>query len=288
MMRKTCFWAGVTIGLAPVATAYDWTGFYIGAEAGGGWSEAEFEPVEGQAVIGNVSNVIIPGRGIVVVPGMAPDQPTASGSGNDFGGGLIAGFNYQTGRFVLGFEGAYGLGSLDVTAVSTIRMPATILTAASDVVLTRRFEGDWNASLSLKAGYAFGDMLVYASGGVAFSDGEVTATDSFAITPGPAAGGDDIGPIVGYPSTTGTVTRSKSLTGWSLGAGVDYALSDTMVLGLSYRHTEFEETFDTSMTTPEGALTGPGIGPSVTTGDDDLTLTDDRVSLRLTFKLGRS
>lgn len=285
MFAKTWVLAGAALGLAPAAAAADWTGFYIGAEAGGGRGEAHFGPADGEVSVAQVSNIVVAGSGLVVVPGVLIENVGASADDTGFGGSVVAGFNYQAGGFVFGIEGDYSAGSIEATSVQTFTLPQTVLTAASDVVLTRRFRSDWSASLRLRAGYAFGDALIYATGGVAFSDGDVSATDSYAITPGPGAF-TDIGPVYGYPSTTATVTQSKSLTGWSLGAGIDYALSDTMVLGLSYRHTEFDESFDTAMTTPMPAMANNAQGPSVTSGDDNLSLTDDRVSLRLTFKLG--
>jgi outer membrane immunogenic protein len=74
----------------PVARAYNWSGCYIGAEAGGAWGRSGIEAV---TVIGNA-------------PPAAPGLPFT----NDFSlsGALVGGTtgcNYQTGNWVFGTEG---------------------------------------------------------------------------------------------------------------------------------------------------------------------------------------
>jgi hypothetical protein len=69
----------VTAPLAPAGAAYDWSGFYAGVHAGGSWADNEFFDVNA---------------------GFDAAVFTAAGV---FGGGQI-GFNWQTGRWVLGAE----------------------------------------------------------------------------------------------------------------------------------------------------------------------------------------
>lgn len=299
-MRGLFAWTAaiLTAASAPALAAESWTGFYIGAEAGATWSDADMAPTDPAVVLGQVSNVVAPGRGVVVVPGRSDPRPAISASDDGFNGGVFAGYDFQfDGGFVLGIEGAIGTGGMEASGSYAFTVPATVLTAASTVTLTRAFESDWTASINLKAGFVTGDALIYATGGVAFSEGTLSAIDSFPITAGPGAtsGGitTDIGPIVGYPSTSGSARASKSLTGWTAGAGVDYALGGGLTIGLVYRHTEFSDTeFATAISTTAatlnrvGTTTVGGIGNSIATSNDRLELSEDRVSLRVAWRFG--
>jgi outer membrane immunogenic protein len=73
----------------------------------------------------------------------------------------------------------------------------------------------WFGSVSAKAGFAVDRVLVYGTGGVAFA-GIETSQDSIE-----------------------TFARTHTNVGWTLGAGVDYALTDQFVVGAQYRYYDF-------------------------------------------------
>jgi outer membrane immunogenic protein len=77
---------------APVAM-YNWTGFYVGGQAGGGWSSSQTTIVQGGTNFpaGYVNNTI---------------------NANGFLGGGYAGFNYQINQFVIGIDGDYSWADL--------------------------------------------------------------------------------------------------------------------------------------------------------------------------------
>jgi outer membrane immunogenic protein len=117
---------------APPAAYYNWTGFYIGANAGWGWGgSVEADPVTG----GGVARIHAHG-------------PTAGGE---------AGFNYQMGSVVLGAE-----GSLDWMNVNGVDVGCGFGT------LTCHGHNTWFASVVGRAGYALDGLLIYAKGGVAW------------------------------------------------------------------------------------------------------------------------
>jgi outer membrane immunogenic protein len=74
---------------------------------------------------------------------------------------------------------------------------------------------DWLADIRAKAGYGYDRFLVYAAGGVSFADVNIYAR--------PKAGG---------------FSRSKTATGWNIGAGLDYAVTDNVVLGVEYKYAD--------------------------------------------------
>jgi outer membrane immunogenic protein len=131
-----------------------------------------------------------------------------------FMGGLQAGYNMQMGSFVAGFEvdGTW-LGSDG----DSTREGAMSIEAGSD----------WLSSARLRLGYATGDMLLYATGGVALGDIDLAVSQG-AI--------ED--------------SMSQTLVGYAVGGGVEYKLTDSWIARVEALHYGFsEEKFDTSLGT---------------------------------------
>lgn len=207
--------ADLPVYTEPVAQAYiapagfSWTGFYVGVDAGYGIgrsdAEADFD--------------------------IDDDDPEAEGPLADVavtvgdwwsGGGLLGlnvGYQYQFGMFVLGAELAAAYTGIDGEDRLTIDVatPGGVFNAeaflATDV--------SWLATARLKAGVAIDRGLVYAIGGVAFADVENS---------------------IGFDISAGDTDRSDRWangdwqTGWTLGAGLQYALTDAWILGVEYQH----------------------------------------------------
>lgn len=118
------------------------------------------------------------------------------------GGGQV-GFNYQIGQFVLGVEGDMSWsgisGSSNVGAVGF----------NTDV--------DWTATLTGRAGIAFDRWLVYGKGGVAWA-ADKYSTNFYSIP---------------------TIELSQTRTGWTAGAGVEYAFAQQWTAKLEYNYMDF-------------------------------------------------
>ena len=88
----------------PVVQVFSWTGFYIGGNAGWGWTN----------------------RSGTFTTALGADPFTVSNNG--FLGGAQLGYNWQTGPFVLGaeadFQGTAASGSLNASAGPTISATA--------------------------------------------------------------------------------------------------------------------------------------------------------------------
>ena len=82
---------------------------------------------------------------------------------------------------------------------------------------------NWLASLNGRLGIAYDRALFYAIGGAAWGQGSVT------VTPG----------ILLFPPSLPPVSRTANLSGWDVGAGVEYAFDPRWVGRLEYRYYNF-------------------------------------------------
>jgi len=133
---------------APPPPAYDWTGFYVGAQAGFGWGSPEFD-----------------------VAGTAPSYlQNFWYSDGGFGGGMIGG-NYEFGKshIVLGLQGDFNGGSLKGSNTD-------IVYGAGHTAKLSEF-GTGNARLGFAlVGTGWDRMLLYVLGGAAYGNPSQTLT----------------------------------------------------------------------------------------------------------------
>ncbi len=115
---------------------YNWTGFYIGINGGGGWGSSEWSAFTGTSSA-DVSGAVIGGT---------------------------AGYNWQTGPVVFGLEGDLDWSSM---AGSTALAPCTTSCETSN---------SWLATTRGRIGYAFDRILPYVTGGAVFGDVQASPT----------------------------------------------------------------------------------------------------------------
>jgi len=123
------------VPMPAIVPVYNWTGFYIGANLGGAWSNVDLKGnFSGAHWSTNNSNFIIGGQ---------------------------FGYNYQIGQFVLGAE--FDFDWADGSKTSNFR--ATALGPLQATV-----DSNWIMTLAARFGYAANNWLFYAKAGGAWSE----------------------------------------------------------------------------------------------------------------------
>ena len=153
---------------APIVAAapiFTWTGFYVGVNAGYGWSNDDFDAFD------------------------AADVDDDGG----FVGGAQVGYNYQIGSFVVGLEGDIQYADFGAEGAFDFDGDGDDDTFESS---------DWFGTVRARAGVAFGQALIYATGGFAFAD---------------------------------------DATGWTVGGGLEYAFTNNLSAKIEGLYVNFEE-----------------------------------------------
>lgn len=152
-----------------VQSVYNWTGFYIGINGGGAFGKTTGD-----------------------------ELPTFFLGNHDISGGLVGGtvgFNYQVTNWVFGVEADWDWA--DINGSHTLG-PG----------VTQSFKADDLGTVRGRIGYAWDRVLVYGTGGFAWTD---RATDTIAGTP-----------------------DSHSLDGWTAGGGLEYGITPNLSAKAEY------------------------------------------------------
>ena len=176
----------------PLPVPFSWSGAYVGAQIGYSWdadSTKEFY-TSGRSYTG-------------VQFKYHPDTASA---------GALAGLNYQIDAIVIGvegdFEGVNARGGFNDPGGRNPFDPGGV----------GHVKRDWQASVRGRIGYAMDRMMIYATGGAAFTDFNYHFYN----------------PVARFGEGT-----KVSKTGFTVGAGVNYAITDHLILGVEYRFTDY-------------------------------------------------
>jgi opacity protein-like surface antigen len=156
--------------------------------------------------------------------------------------GLQSGYNWQSGNIVFGVE--VDLGAMDLNHQQNNQ--DNILTGLAS--LNSGIYGDVTGRL----GYAFGSALIYAKGGFAFFDGKANMN--------------------GFQ---GPMKDTSAFAGWTLGGGLEYALTPAWSLKAEYQRFDFGS---------ENSTTSSGDICSTCRFSHDLTV--DTVKLGMNYHFG--
>lgn len=135
----------------PMVMAPNWTGFYLGANVGGGFGEDRI------------------GFGVIGTPAFASTNNAFKGV---LGGGQI-GYNWQFGPYVLGLETDFQGSSLKNTLAAPC---APAICAPAGLTATYSQNVPWFGTARARIGYAQDTWMIYATGGFAYGSVETNAT----------------------------------------------------------------------------------------------------------------
>jgi outer membrane immunogenic protein len=165
------------------AVGYDWSGFYAGAHVGYDW-----------------------GRAHVIDNGVLTED---SAPMNGAIGGLLAGINWQTGTFVYGLEGDFGLSGLRGHGVIVPPPPP------APPPLPNQYDVNVSGNLRGRIGVAVvPTTLIYVAGGLALAEFK-------------------------FRENSGPIQNSELLTGWTIGGGIDQAFTKNLIGRVEYLYADY-------------------------------------------------
>jgi outer membrane immunogenic protein len=215
---------------APVMAPFSWTGFYVGGDVGAKWTEPTWTATSLRDPPGPIGGTQLP---------IDPTSPSNYNSvAARFGG--YAGYNWQFARtWVTGLEGDFGYSDKTTNKVGFPGCAAAGCVTGLSYVPGGPAGGDttsatarWDASARARLGYLFTpDLLLYGTGGVAWQNMQATGNCGPVASSFYCNGGGQ--PI---PSS---VTQTRTLTGWTAGAGAEWHVFGNWLLRGEYRFADF-------------------------------------------------
>ena len=206
---------GATI--QPAAAAYSWTGAYVGFNAG--------------AALGtyDTSKITTPGTYLVNPANVAAVNAAGQQQINrpGFTGGMQAGYNWQLGRTLLGIEADFNylhMGGASNSGAIKYPVPAGLGISKQFIVYSYA-DADWLLTFRPRVGLTADNWLFYATGGLALTylKGQLLFAD-------------------GIPDTA-NATQEADVKNWAagytVGGGVETAISDRLRLKAEYSFVEF-------------------------------------------------
>ena len=207
-------------GLAP---RFTFTGFYVGGTIGGAQGGSKY--------------LETPAGAFGIAAAGVAEAGTSSASPRGVIGGLEAGYDWQFGMFVLGFETDFS--GWDMSASSGETGAGDPLIVGGEFSSTASVSSNWLFTARPRLGIANGNMLTYLTGGLAVSNFSFSESVLLAGT-GPA--------LAGSVSTTAV--------GWVAGGGVEYALSWNWSIKAEYLYVSFANQTASQTVPTVPALTG--------------------------------
>ena len=224
---------------APSIAAPTWTGFYVGANVGGGWGTRDVNYSANDPATTTLFGAF----------GGMPSSTSLSTSG--LLGGLQIGYNWQFApTWLIGIEADFDWS--DMKGDGSSRGPS--FAGVSSYLAPVDEHVKWFGTVRARLGYLLANnLLAYITGGFAY--GRVEHTGSYSNNSGfsfaqlPIAG-------FSYNCFAGTTCFSGSssgvATGWTLGGGLEYALWKNFTLKAEYLYVSLD-----SRSVTETALSVP-------------------------------
>lgn len=218
--------AVATISFAQISCAagvpYSWTGFYAGMNAGYGWSASnDVSSAATPVFAGPTWNTELT-TAVALATGADPVRQ------DGFIGGDQIGYNFQFNSVVVGVEA--DIQGANIKGTSPARQGTGVPTAFPNELITSTStsvkEVNWLGTVRGRLGFlATPSILLYGTGGLAY--GGVSASTS--MTQFDANNG-----VPGNAPYSVVDSVSRTLSGWTLGAGVEWMLAQHWTVRAEY------------------------------------------------------
>lgn len=211
------------------APLYNWTGLYVGANIGGVWGTGS-----------TTVNSFVGG-----VPALTDYFPNRLGGGpSGWLGGAQVGYNYQMNSFVLGAETDFDWTDLRRSgSYTSAALPAAL--GGGTITTSGSARMDWLGTLRLRVGFlptADNRLMIYGTGGLAYG------------------GGRNFGSVVANGTALSWYgADSPTKTGWTIGGGVEYAITNNISLRGEYLYYNLGNQTETAVPNAAAAATLPGV-----------------------------
>ncbi|ENN94747.1 outer membrane protein [Bartonella vinsonii] len=223
-----------------VVSSFSWTGFYFGGQIGGFSSKAS-------ALTPNVNVPLYPDEDARKKEWILVEKkymPEPSG----FTGGFYAGINFDFGNhFIWGIDtdllliGRKDTKTLfkteeseesEVVESGEDKAQGYLVSAKSrrgedseksSITFVHTLKQKWNGATRVRVGYSAGRIMPYISGGVAYGKFQDILSTS----------------ITGAEPFNATSDVTRAMIGYTLGGGVDFAVTDKVIARAEYRYSDF-------------------------------------------------
>ena len=194
----------------PPVPIFTWTGIYVGGQIGYGWGQNNTNFGDN---FGDFTSFSYNASGVI--------------------GGAHVGYNLQLnqwgpqwGQFVIGLEGDVDGTSLSKSSTLFVPFGASLGFAPYAGVGSFNVNHSVEGSIRGRIGYAWDRALIYATGGVAFGGFNGNACVNYAAT-------------TQFDAFGACASASTTRVGWTVGGGIDYAVTNNWSIRAEYRYTDF-------------------------------------------------
>ena len=201
--------AGQAADVAPAV--YDWSGVYVGVNAGAGFNNT---------TVDNTS-ALNTSYSLVSIDNEIENKLDSNQSA--FTGGALIGYNMQMDQIVLGVETDFNYLGFSDEEERKLSQTASLVTG--DAKSSVNFDANWFGTLRGRIGFAADNMLFYGTGGLAYGHMDASADAEVKLS----------GLLDGKYNVEGS--NSSTNWGWTAGAGMEYGI-DKWSLGVEYLYVD--------------------------------------------------
>lgn len=235
-----------------IEPAYDWTGFYLGANGGFVFdSDGSNELSTDRTAFTNLGDSTTFSRGSI-----------GDLDSDGWFGGLQAGYNLQSGMIVFGVEADIQGGDIGDDISGSYSNPNGSIALDGSTSL----DVDWFGTVRGRLGASFDRLLVYGTGGVAFGgvDTSMDATE-------PA-----------FELYETHLDSSGTEVGYVIGAGAEFAFSQSWTMKLEYQYIDFGNVSASSPVLDIGT-TNPTASGEIASSDVEAAFHTIRLGINFNF-----